>query len=106
MIQKIKAESLKKKIDGNKSFRLIEVLSPDKYNEWHLPGAENIPLDDLETIAPLELKKDEEIVVYCASYECQASTKAAYLLNNMGYRVLEYEGGKKDWKEKGFPVEN
>jgi len=26
-------------------------------------------------------------------------------LDEMGYNVLEYSGGKKEWKEKGYPME-
>jgi len=26
-------------------------LLPEKFNEWHIPGAENIPADDLGEIA-------------------------------------------------------
>jgi len=51
MIKTINAAELKKKIGNKSKFRLIEVLLPEKFNEWHIPGAENIPADDLGEIA-------------------------------------------------------
>ncbi len=51
------------------------------------------------------LKKDETIVVYCASFDCQASTNAAQKLLSMGYTdVLDYKGGLKEYKEAGLPM--
>jgi rhodanese-related sulfurtransferase len=88
MIQTITAEELKKKIDTREDFRLIETLLPELYNQWHLPTAENIPADDMKAIAPGKLKKDEEIIVYCASFECQASTRAAKALLEMVIKML------------------
>jgi len=105
MLKEISADELKRKIDEAQDFRLIEVLDPEKYDEWHLPGAENITLDDLGPAAGIKFKQDEEIVVYCASFECKASTRASSKLDEMGYNVLEYRGGKKEWKEKGYTME-
>jgi len=45
-------------------------------------------------------------ITYCASFECQASTKAAEKLVSLGYsNVLDYKGGLKDYKEARLPVE-
>ena len=42
----------------------------------------------------------------CASFECHASPMAAKRLDQMGYKnVYDYEGGMKDWKGAGYPVE-
>lgn len=43
-------------------------------------------------------------VLYCWSFLCTASTTAARKLSAMGYRVLDYKGGLKEWKEKGNPL--
>jgi rhodanese-related sulfurtransferase len=102
MLREISADKLKRKTDEAQDFRLIEVLDPEKYNEWHLPGAENIRLDDLGPAAGIKFKQDEEIVVYCASFECKASTRASRKLDEMGYNILEYSGGKKSGKKKAI----
>jgi len=106
MIKTINAAELKKKIDGKSKFRLIEVLLPDEFNEWHIPGAENIPADDLGEIALEKIKKDEEIIVYCLDIECNASNRAANILEKLGYKnIIKYEGGKADWKNNNYPIE-
>ncbi len=45
--------------------QLVEVLEPDSYREMHLPGAVNVPLRDLDRRAPLELRREVPVVVYC-----------------------------------------
>lgn len=106
MMKTITAEELKKKMDSNEAFLLIEVLLPEMYNQWHIPGAINIPADDIKEIAPEKLKKDEEIIVYCRSFTCKASDRAAETLEEMGYEnITIFKGGKKEWEEKNFPIE-
>jgi rhodanese-related sulfurtransferase len=106
MATEINAEELKQKMDNKEDFVLIEVLLPELYKQWHIPGAINIPTDDMKDTAPGKLSKDEEIIVYCRSLTCGASDRAADALENMGYKnVIIFRGGKKEWEEKGFPVQ-
>ena len=64
----ITRDELKKKIERHDSFILMETLAPEAYNQGHLPGAVNVPLDQLQQLAAkLAPKKDADIVVYCAS---------------------------------------
>ena len=90
---------------NNEPYKLVEVLSEDNYKKGHIAGAINIPLDELEEKAPEQLQKNETIVVYCGSYSCGASTKAAKKLAEMGYtNVLDYKASKKGWVDAGFPL--
>ena len=46
--------------------------------------------------------KDQPVVVYCASHECDSSTKAAQELESAGFsNVYDFEGGAKEWEESG-----
>jgi rhodanese-related sulfurtransferase len=86
---------------------LLEAL-PEKYwRAWHLPGARNLPHDQVRQLAPtLVPDKSAEVIVYCASSTCQNSHVAARVLEQMGYaNVSVYPGGKQDWQEAGLPVE-
>jgi len=106
MMKQINAEDLLKKIENSENFKLIDVLLPSGYGKWHIPGAINIEIDELEDLAPKMLDKNEEIIVYCASFECQSSTRAVKILENLGFtNVSEYKGGKKEWMEKNYPIE-
>ncbi len=92
----------------NDGVTLVEVLPPEYYRKFHLPGAMNVPLDDHfeERIQEAVPDKDAPVVVYCYDTECQASSKAAQRMEALGYRqVFDYEAGKVDWQEAGLPTE-
>ena len=91
---------------NNERYKLVEVLSEEEYEDRHIPGAINIPLDKLEIIARQKLKRTDTIVVYCASYSCQASTKAARKLLELGYdKTLDFKGGKRWWRHAGLELQ-
>jgi rhodanese-related sulfurtransferase len=102
----IAREQLRAKIDSGADFVLIDVLSPESYARRHLPGAVNIPLSALDAGTTRLLDKQRETVVYCASFEGQASVVAAQRLEELGFkRVLEFAGGVADWEDAGYPFE-
>ena len=102
----ISIEQLLEMMENRENFRLIEVLVKEKFKDGHIPGAINIPVDELKNIASKVLKKTDAIVTYCASYSCHASTNAARILLEMGYKnVLDFKGSKKTWVDAGFELE-
>ena len=104
----ITRDELKRKIESGDRFSLVEVLDPDQFETFHLPGAINVPLsNDFEgSIQKVVSDKDRVVVVYCANASCDASPKAAEKMDKLGYtNVFDYEAGKQDWKEAGLPVE-
>jgi rhodanese-related sulfurtransferase len=87
-------------------FTLIDVLSGESYKEGHIPGAINIHLENIESMAERYLDKKDTIVVYCGSYSCQASTKATRKLLEMGYKnTLDFKAGKRGWQHAGLGLE-
>jgi Raf kinase inhibitor-like YbhB/YbcL family protein len=103
----ISGPELKSKHDRHERVRLVEALPPEQFEEWHLPGAVNIPADRVGELAAQQLPdRDEEIVVYCSGPDCQASGRTGRLLERLGYRsVSHYPGGKEDWQSSGYPIE-
>ena len=102
----ITREELKGALDNGAVVTLVEAL-PEKYwREGHLPGAIQIDYTEVpEKAGGLLPDKGARIVVYCASTECQNSTKAARTLEALGYRdVYEYVEGKQHWVEAGLPL--
>ena len=68
MIETISREELKKKIDDNEDFILVETLAKETYDHAHLPTAVHLPPDRVTELAPEILPdKSAEIVVYCSS---------------------------------------
>lgn len=91
---------------NREKFKLVEVLSEEEYKEGHIPGAKNIPLEKLETLASKHLSKTDTIIVYCASYSCHASTKATQKLLDMGYtKTQDFKAGKRGWTHAGLELE-
>lgn len=103
----ISAQELKEKLDSGADVEVINVLSKDSHETKHIPGSKNIPVDELEERAPKELPdKNKEVIVYCASKDCQASPNAAKKLEEMGYaNVEDFEDGLAGWQEAGYEFE-
>ena len=101
MIKKITREEMCRFMEDKTPFRLVDVLSRDHYEKEHIKGAISLPVDEIENRAQEILTdKDELIVVYCANFNCQASTRAAEKLQALGYKhVLDYKGGIEDYKQ-------
>ncbi len=89
---------------GERGFVLLDVRTSQGYQEGHLPGAINIPFEQLPDRLH-ELPKSREIICYCWDVTCTLSTKAAYVLASKGYTAREMIGGFESWQESGFPVE-
>ena len=107
MVQAISRDSLKAALDRREPLVLLEALPPMYFEDAHLPGARNVPHDQVDELAAsLIPSKDTQVVVYCANLPCQNSVIAAKRLAQLGYtNVREYAEGKQDWIEAGLPVE-
>jgi rhodanese-related sulfurtransferase len=67
MVATISRDELKMKIDRRETFVLVETLPAAAYHHAHLPGAINLPPDQVMQLAPTLLPdKTADIVVYCA----------------------------------------
>ena len=98
-----------KQVTAHNGAKIVEVLDEKHFDEFHLPGAINVPLDDEfdERIQAVVPNKHEKVIVYCQDSDCPASSKAANRMEELGYEhVFDYERGKMDWKKAGLPVEN
>lgn len=66
------------------SFLIIDVRSRQEYNEGHINGAINIPLFEIKSVIPKNIKdKKQLIILYCSSGI--RSKKAQIILNSIGY---------------------
>lgn len=106
-------EKLLEMKENQEPFTLVEVLAEEAYQEGHIPGAHNIPTPHEMTVEQMEeeageldISKEDTVMVYCASYTCQASNRASELLLEAGYNnVIDFAGGKATWQAAGFGLE-
>ena len=83
---------------------VLDVRPPEEYEAGHLPGAVNIPLEELEKRLH-ELNPDQEIVAYCRGPHCVLAFDAVSILRQKGVKARRLEGGLPEWQLEGLPVE-
>lgn len=78
----------------------LDVRTAEEYAAGHIENAINIDVlqDDFETKATSSLPKEKTIALYCRSGK--RSKKAAEILVNNGYTVLELSTGFNGWNAK------
>lgn len=84
---------------------VLDVRPPEEYAAGHVPGAINIPLQELEQRLE-ELGKDQEIVAYCRGPHCVLAFDAVARLREKGLKARRLEDGYPEWKAGGMPVEH
>jgi len=63
----ISTRDLIAKLD-QKRIIVVETLAPESYREAHIPGAVNIPPEQVKELAPQVVpNKNAEIITYCAN---------------------------------------
>ena len=70
---------------------LLDVRTPQEYREGHIPGSQNMPLQQLDKVEEVTENKDTVLYVYCRSGA--RSRQAVSLLKHMGYTNVHNIGG-------------
>lgn len=89
-------------LDAGAAHQLIDVRTAEEFATGHIPGAVNIPLQELGQRLN-EVAADQPLVLYCRSGN--RSTQAATLLSGQGYTGIYNLGGISAWQAAGLPVE-
>lgn len=88
---------------GNLDHVLVDVRTVGEYRGGHVPGAVNIPLDQISARMS-EIPSDKPVVVICASGN--RSQTGAKRLADAGYdRVYNLKGGTMSWMMAGLPLD-
>src|SRR5262245_37609967 len=104
-VRETNVPEIKARMDRGDKFYLVDVREEREYDAGHLPGAMHIGkgvIDrDIEQKVP---DINAPIVLYCGGGF--RSALAADNLQKMGYRnVLSMDGGFRDWRESGHPIQ-
>lgn len=97
----ISQAELMQRIKAGRAGLILDVRSQQEYAEGHIPGAINIPHDQLSSrLAEIGSYKDKEIVLYCASGGRVGV--AAQTLQPAGFRkLLHLDGDMNGWRSNG-----
>ncbi len=80
--------------DSRDNIAFLDVRMKTEFDEDHIYGAVNIPLDELRR-RYAELDRDREYYVYCLMGARSAA--ASFLMNNQGLRATSIRGGISNW---------
>lgn len=83
---------------------IIDVRPEREYNEGHIAGALNIPVEQLSEKLE-ELPADRGIVAYCRGPFCVFADEAVELLNEKGFSAKRLDEGFPEWMLEELPVE-
>jgi rhodanese-related sulfurtransferase/DNA-binding transcriptional ArsR family regulator len=75
---------------------LIDVRPKEEYEIMHIPGANSIPIDELEQHLS-SLSANQEIVAYCRGRYCLLSVEAVELLRAHGFKAVRLEESAQEW---------
>ncbi|WP_018231615.1 ArsR/SmtB family transcription factor [Thioalkalivibrio thiocyanodenitrificans] len=88
----------------NGEVTVVDVRPEAEFRAGHLPGALNIPLEELETRLT-QIDPEREVIAYCRGPYCVLAYDAVYRLRERGYHARRMEDGYPEWKTAGMPVE-
>ncbi len=101
--ESIEPSQLQARLESGEAPVVIDVRTPEEYAAGHIPGAQNIPFDQVaERIS--EVDAPHGVALYCMVGPRARKGEAALLAS--GYEtVLHIEGGLAGWEASGLPVE-
>lgn len=101
----ISADELWSQIQSSTATLIVDVRTAGEFSGGHVPGAINIPIDDLGSrLTELLPHRKDGVVVYC-----ERGPRAGYavsILQQSAFSDIRYlKGHMVLWRNKGLPVE-
>jgi rhodanese-related sulfurtransferase/DNA-binding transcriptional ArsR family regulator len=84
---------------------VLDVRPPEEFASGHVPGALNIPVEQLARKLR-DLPKGKEVIAYCRGPFCLMSFEAVQLLRKKGIKARRLQDGMPEWRTAGLPVES
>ncbi len=102
----IKADDLHEQLQASNGPTVVDIRPQNTFNEVHIAGSHNIPLDDLpRRTAELPGDREAPLVMVCGIG--RFSKNSVLYLKSMGYRnVRSMKGGINEWVRKGHPTQS
>ena len=83
---------------------VLDVRPAEEFASGHVPGALNIPVEQLARRLR-DLPKGKEVIAYCRGPFCLMSFEAVQLLRKKGIKARRLQDGMPEWRTAGLPVE-
>lgn len=103
-IRQMSASEFRDALKSDAAAALLDVRSAKEYSDGHLPSAMNIDVLEEEAFVnkAKSLDKSKTWYIYCRSG--RRSMRAARLMKDLGYSVVNMEGGITAWEKAQLPV--
>ena len=89
-------------IEDKPDLVILDVRTASEYEEGHIEGAVNIPVQELSARLD-ELSREDELLVYCRTGN--RSAQAVDILQDVGFtKIYHMNAGITGWIEAGYPV--
>ena len=95
--------TLKADLDRGAVPLLVDVRTADEYAAGHVPGAKNVPLDQMDARLSEFGAPADEVYVICQSGS--RSARASRTLVDSGFHPVNVSGGTGAWRAADFPVQ-
>ncbi len=102
-LETLTSEELAEKMQ-NEETTVIDVRPQQEFDEGHIAGALNIPVEELSEKIE-ELPKNQEVVAYCRGPFCVFADDAVELLREKGFNAKRLDEGYPEWMIEELPIE-
>ncbi len=101
--QGIEAQALLQQLETQQAGVIVDVRSTKEFAQGHIPGALNIPYNDLAHNRQLTAYKEQPIIIYCRSG--RRAQIARQLLQEQGFKqLLLLNGHLLTWQQLHYPL--
>ncbi len=98
----VTVQEARRLIEDKPDLVLLDVRTASEYEEGHIEGAVNIPVQEL-SVRFDELSPEDELLVYCRTGN--RSAQAVDILLDLGFtKIYHMDEGITGWIEAGYPV--
>ncbi len=92
-------------IENGEAVIAIDTRQAFGFEKERIPAAINIPHRTMNETTVAHLDKSKTYVCYCDGIGCNASTKGALKMTQLGFKVKELIGGIEWWIKDGYATE-
>lgn len=99
-VKNVSADEANEFMKQNKNAFILDVRTRGEYKSGHLPGAKNVPVDELPSrIGEIEKYKNNPVIVYCASGGRSPSAVRTLLKSDFN-NIIHMNRGISSWSYK------
>ncbi len=89
-------------LQKNDRIKIIDARKEQAYIQEHIPGAINLWHQQMTAESTKNFDKSWVYITYCDGIGCNASTRGALKMSQLGFQVKELLGGLDWWKRDGY----